>query len=116
MIQPATNESSNTTEEGSSSSAVEPQPKHGRPQYDRGTLVQQVTQHVDAYMKHQGVPDARRSRMMNTAPPSLWFKVIRATVLRILSSHDDNYVLDFEQDDIPPAMIDPDTHNTLTHL
>ena len=45
MIQPATNESSNTTEEGSSSSAVEPQPKHGRLQYGRGTLVQQVTRH-----------------------------------------------------------------------
>jgi hypothetical protein len=37
MIQSATNESSNTTEQGSSSSAVELQPKHGR-----GALVQQV--------------------------------------------------------------------------
>jgi hypothetical protein len=81
MIQPATNESSNTTEEGSSSSAVKPQPIHGRPQYNRGTLVQQVAQHVDAYTKHQGLSDEKRPRMTNTAPPSLWFKAIRATVV-----------------------------------
>ncbi len=54
--------------------------------------------------------------MMNTAPPSLWFKAIRATVVRILSSHEDEHVLDFEQDDIPTTTIDPDTHNTLTNL
>jgi hypothetical protein len=56
MIQPATNESSNTTDEGLSLSAVEAKPKHGRLQYGRGTLVQQVTRHVDAYLKHKGCP------------------------------------------------------------
>jgi hypothetical protein len=38
MIQPATNETINTTEEGSSSRVVKPQPKHGRLQFGRGTL------------------------------------------------------------------------------
>jgi hypothetical protein len=42
MIQSATNESSNATEEGSSSSAVESQPKYGR-----GSLVQQVARRVE---------------------------------------------------------------------
>ncbi len=37
-------------------------------------------------------------------------------MVRILSSHDDNHVLNFEQDDIPPATIDPGTRNTLTNL
>ena len=116
MIQPATNESSNTTEEGSSSSAVSPQPIHGRPQYNRGTLVQQVAYHMNAYMKHQGVSDEKRPRMMNTAPPSLWFKAIWATVVRILPGQKDEHILDFEQDDIPTATTDPDTHNMRTHL
>ncbi len=43
MIQSATNESSNTTEEGSSSSEVESQSIHGR-----GSLVQQVSRRVEA--------------------------------------------------------------------
>ena len=46
MIQSATNESSNTIEEGSSSSEVESQPKHSR-----GSLVQQVARYVEAYMR-----------------------------------------------------------------
>jgi hypothetical protein len=45
MIQSATNESSNTIEEGSSSSEVESQPIHGR-----GSLVQQVARRVEAYI------------------------------------------------------------------
>jgi hypothetical protein len=71
---------------------------------------------MDAYMKHQGVSDEKIRRMMNTVPPSLWFKNIRATVVRILSGQKDEHILDFEQDDIPTATTDPDTHNILTHL
>jgi hypothetical protein len=117
MIQPATNESSKTTEEGASSSVIEPKPKHGRLQYGRGNLVQQVTRHVDAYLKHQGVSDAMMPRIKDTVPPSLlWIKAIRVSVVRTLSSHNDNHMLDFEQDDISPATIDPGTHNTLKNL
>ena len=50
MIQSATNESSNKIEEGTSSSEVESQPKHGR-----GSLVQQVARRVEAYMRFSGV-------------------------------------------------------------
>jgi hypothetical protein len=68
---------------------------------------------MDAYLKHQGVSDAMMPRMMDTIPPSLWFKAIRATVVQILSSHEDNHVLDFEQEDISPATTDPAIHNNL---
>ncbi len=66
MIQSATNESSNMTEEGSSSSEVESQPIHGR-----GSLVQQVARRVEAYMRYSGVSDAIMPRIMDTIPPSL---------------------------------------------
>jgi hypothetical protein len=111
MIQPATDESSNSTEEGSSSSTVESQPKHGR-----GSLVQQVARRVDAYLRYSGVSDAMMPRLMDTIPPSLWFRAIRATVAHILSSHPDNHVLEFLKEDIPPATTDPSDHNTLTSL
>ncbi len=71
MIQSATNESSNTIEEGSSSSEVEPQPIHGR-----GSLVQQVARRVEAYMRYSGVSDAMMPWIMNTIPPNLWFRAI----------------------------------------
>jgi hypothetical protein len=111
MIQSATNESSNTTEEGSSSSEVESQPKHGR-----GSLVQQVAKRVEAYMRYSGVSDAIMPRIMDTIPPSLWFRAIRATVAHITSSHTDNHVLDFMQEDIPPDTTDLNDHNALTNL
>jgi hypothetical protein len=111
MIQSATNESSNTTEEGSSSSAVESQPKH-----DRGSLLQQVARRVEAYMRYSGVSDAMMPRIMGTIPPSLLFRAIRATVLQITSSHTYNHVLDFMQEDIPPATTDLNDHNSLTNL
>jgi hypothetical protein len=111
MIQSATNESSNTTKEGSSSSSVESQPIHGR-----GSLAQQVTRRVDAYLRHSGLSNAMMPRFMDTILPRLWFKAIRATVVHILSSHADNHVLEFLQKDIPPATIDPSNHNTLTSL
>ncbi len=111
MIQSATNESSNTTEEGSSSSEVESQPKHGQ-----GSLVQQVARRVEAYMRFAGVSDAMMPRIMDTKPPSLWFRAIRATVAHITSSHPDNHVLDFMQEDIPPATTDLNDHNALTNL
>jgi hypothetical protein len=66
MIQSATNESSNTTEEGLSSSEVESQPKHGR-----GSLVQQVARRVEAYIRYAGVSDAMMPWIMDTIPPSL---------------------------------------------
>ncbi len=92
MIQSATHESSNTTEEGSSSSKVESQPIHGR-----GSLVQQVARRVEAYMRYAGVSDAMMPRIMDTIPPSLWFQAIRATVAHITSSDPDNHM-----DTIPP--------------
>ena len=52
MIQSAT-QSSNTSEEGTSSSAVESPPIHGR-----GSLVQQVARRVESYMRFLGVSDA----------------------------------------------------------
>jgi hypothetical protein len=66
MIQSATNESIKTTEEGSSSSAVKSQPKHGRV-----SLVQQVARRMNAYLRHSGVSDAMIPRLMDTIPPSL---------------------------------------------
>jgi hypothetical protein len=108
MIQSATNESSNTIEEGSSSSEVESQPIHGR-----GFLVQQVARRVEAYMRYSGVSDAMMPRIMDTIPPSLWFRAIRATVAHITSSDPDNHVLDFMQEDIPPATTDLNDHNAL---
>jgi hypothetical protein len=111
MIQSATHESSDTTEEGSSSSEVESQPKHGR-----GSLVQQVARRVESYMRYAGVSDAMMPRIMDTIIPSLWFRAIRATVAHITSSHTDNHVLDFMQEDIPPATTDLNDHNALTNL
>ncbi len=95
MIQSVTNESSNTTEEGLSSSEVKSQPKHGR-----GSLVQQVARRVEAYMRYAGVSDAVMPRIMDTIPPSLWFRAIRATVAHITSSHTNNHALEFMQEDI----------------
>ena len=68
MIQTATNESSNTTEEGSSSSEVESQPIHGR-----GSLVQQVARRVESYMRFSGVSDAI------IAHPGRYYGVLRST-------------------------------------
>jgi hypothetical protein len=96
MIQSAT-QSSNTSEEGTSSSAVESPPIHGR-----GSLVQQVARRVESYMRFSGVSDAIMPRIMDTIPPSLWFRAIRATVARITSSDPRNHVLDFMQEDTPP--------------
>ncbi len=53
---------------------------------------------------------------MDTIPPSLWFRAIRATVAHITSSEPPNHVLDFMQEDIPPATTDPNDHNVLTNL
>jgi hypothetical protein len=53
---------------------------------------------------------------MDTIPPSLWFRSIRASVAHILSSHADNHVLEFLQEDIPPATTNPNDHNALTNL
>jgi hypothetical protein len=111
MIQSATNESSNTTEEGSSSSAVESQPKHGR-----GSLVQQVARRGEAYMRYSGVSDAMMPRIMDTIPRSLWFRAIRAILAHITSSHTNNHMLEFMQEDIPPATTDLNDHNALTNL
>jgi hypothetical protein len=111
MIQPATNEISNTTEDGSSSSEVQPQLKHGR-----GSLVQQVAKRVEAYMRYSGVSDAVMPRIMDTLPPNLWFRAIRATVAHITSTHEDIHVMDFMQEDIPPATTDLKDHNALTNL
>ena len=110
MIQSAT-QSSNTSEEGTSSSAVESTPIHGR-----GSLVQQVARRVESYMRFSGVSDAIMPRIMDTIPPSLWFRAIRATVAHITSSEPPNHVLDFMQEDIPPATTDPNDHNALTNL
>jgi hypothetical protein len=109
MIQSATNESSNTTEEGSSSSAVESQPKHGR-----SSLVQQVARRVETYLRRSDVSDAMMPRLIDTIPPSLWCRAIRATVAHITSSHADNHVLEFLQEDIPPATTDLNDHTRLT--
>jgi hypothetical protein len=111
MIQSATNESSNTTEEGLSSSEVESQLKHGR-----GSLVQQVARRVESYMRFSGVSDTMMPWFMDTIPPSLWFRAIRATVAHITSSDPVNHVLDFMQEDIPPATTDLNDHNALTNL
>jgi hypothetical protein len=111
VIQSATNECSNTTEEGSSSSEVESQPIHGR-----GSLVQQVARRMESYMRYSGVSDAMMPRIMDTIPPSLWFRAIRATVAHITSSHPDNHVLNFMQEEIPPATTDLNDHNALTNL
>jgi hypothetical protein len=111
MIQSATNESSNTIEEGASSSEVESPPIHGR-----GSLVQQVARRVESYMRFSGVSDAMIPRIMDTIPPSLWFRSIRATVAHITSSDPVNHVLDFMQEDIPPATINLNDHNALTNL
>ena len=53
---------------------------------------------------------------MDTIPPSLWFRAIRATVAHITSSEPLTHVLDFMQEDIPPATTDPNDHNALTNL
>jgi hypothetical protein len=111
MIQSATNESRNTIEEGSSSSEVQSLPIHGR-----GSLVQQVARRVESYMRFSGVSDAMMPRIMDTIPPSLWFRAIRATVAHITSSDPVNHVLDFMQEDIPPATTDLNDHNALTNL
>jgi hypothetical protein len=111
MIQSAADDSSNTTEEGSRSCAVESKPRQGR-----GSLVQQVARRVDAHLRYSRVSKAMMPRLMDTIPPSLWFRAIRATVAHILSSHADNHVLDFMQEDIPPATTDLTAHNTLTNL
>jgi hypothetical protein len=111
MIQSATNESSNTIEEGSSSSEVESPPIHGR-----GSLVQQAARHVESYMRFSGVFDAMMPRIMDTIPPSLWFRAIRATVAHITSRDPVNHVLDFKQEDIPPATTDLNNHNALSNL
>ncbi len=113
MIQTATNESSNTTEEGSNSSAVESQPIHGR-----GSLVQQVARRVDAYSRHSGVSDASCGHHTPYHPAYGSKPYIRVTVVHILSSLADNHVLELEfvQEDIPPATIDPRSHNTPTNL
>jgi hypothetical protein len=60
--------------------------------------------------------DAIMPRIMDTIPPSLWFRAIRATVAHIASSDPVNHVLDFMQEDIPPATTDPNDHNALTNL
>jgi hypothetical protein len=111
MIQSAKNEGSNTTEEGSSSSEVESQPIPGR-----GSLVQQVARRVESYMRFSGVSDAMMPRIMDTIPTSLWFRAIRATVTHITSSDPVNHMLDFMQEDIPPATTDLNDHNALTNL
>jgi hypothetical protein len=80
VIQSATNESSITIEEGSSSSEVESQPIHGR-----GSLVQQVARRVESYMRFSGVSDAMVQRIMDIIPPSLWFRAVRATMAQISS-------------------------------
>jgi hypothetical protein len=110
MIQSATKQSSNTIEEGTSSSAVESPPIHGR-----GSLVQQVARRVESYMRFSGVSDAIMPRIMDTIPPSLWFRAIRATVAHITSSEPPNHVLDFMKEDISPATTDPNDHNALTN-
>ncbi len=111
MIQSATNTCSNTIEEGTSSSAVESPPIHGR-----GSLVQQVARRVESYMRFSGLSDAIMPCIMDTIPPSLWFRAIRATVAHITSSDPVNHVLDFMQEDIPPATTDQNDHNALTNL
>jgi hypothetical protein len=111
MIQSARNESSNTTEEGLSSSAVESQPKHSR-----GSLVQQVARRVDAHLRRSGVSDAMMPRLMDTIPLSLWFRAIRATVAHITSSHAGSHVFEFLQENIPPAKTDLNDHNALANL
>ncbi len=60
--------------------------------------------------------DAIMPRIMDTVPPSLWSPAIRATVAHITSSHTDNHVLDFMQEDIPPNTINLNDHNALTNL
>jgi hypothetical protein len=67
-------------------------------------------------MRFSGVSDAMMPRIMDTIPPSLWFRAIRATVAHITSSHIDNHVLDFMHEDIPPATTDLNDHNALTNL
>ncbi len=110
MIQSAT-QSSNTSEEGTSSSAVESTPIQGR-----GSLVQQVAKRVEAYMRYSNVSDAIMPRIMDTIPPSLWFRAIRATVAHITASEPPDHVLDFMEEDIPPATTDLNDHNALTNL
>jgi hypothetical protein len=66
---------------------------------------------VEAYMRLSGVSDAMMPRIMDTIPPTLWFRAIRATAAHITSSHKDNHVLDFMQEDIPPATTDLNDHN-----
>jgi hypothetical protein len=58
------------------------------------------------------VSDAMMPRIMDTIPPSLWFRAIRATVTHIASSHT---LLDFLQEYIPPATTDLNDHNALTN-
>ncbi len=99
MTQPATTDSSNTTEASSSSSAGKPKPK-----YSISTLADQATRHVDAYLKQQRVSDAMMPRIKETVPPSLLFKALRATVVRILSTHENNHALNFEQENITPLI------------
>ncbi len=61
--------------------------------------------------------DAMMPRIMDTIPPSLWFRATRATVTHITSSHPNDHVLDFMQEDIPPATTDLNDHNNaLTNL
>jgi hypothetical protein len=67
-------------------------------------------------MRYSGVSDAIMPRIMDTIPPSLWFRAIRATVAHIASSHEDNHVMDLMQEDIPPATTDLNDHKALTNL
>jgi hypothetical protein len=71
---------------------------------------------VEAYMRYSGVSDAMMPRIMDTIPPSLWFRAIRVIVAHITSSDPDNHVLDVMQEDIPPATTDLNDHNALTNL
>jgi hypothetical protein len=86
------------------------------PIYGRGSLVQQVARRVESYMRFSGVSDAIMPWIMDSIPPSLWFRAIRATVAHITSSDPPNHVLDFMQEDIPPATTDPNDHNALANL
>ncbi len=46
--------------------------------------------------------------------PSLWFKGIRVTITNILIRKPDNII--FQEDDIPPIPVDPETHSALLDI
>ncbi len=71
---------------------------------------------MESYMRFSGVSDAMMPRIMDTIPPSLWFRAIRATVAHLTSSDPVNHVLDFMQEDNPPVTTDLNDHNALTNL